>query len=72
MNNFNIMPKPDEMAQGISKNHSSPRQRREIQGPQNVDDIIKELEENDFDNMNKKSSFNVGKRGKNTLSIDLM
>ena len=72
LNNFNIMPKPDEMAQGISKNNSSPNQRREMQGPQNVDDIIKELEENDFDNMNKKSSFNVGKRGKNTLSIDLI
>ena len=72
INNFNIMPKPDEMAQGISKNNSSPNQRREMQGPQNVDDIIKELEENDFDNINKKSSFNVGKRGKNTLSIDLI
>ena len=70
MDNLNVMPKSGDKASGLGR-MSHPR--REMQGPTNVDDIIRELEENDFDNMNntKPNDFSIGKRPKKTISLDL-
>ena len=70
MNDLNVMPKSSDKASGLGR-MSQPR--REMQGPTNVDDIIRELEENDFDNMGstKPKDFSIGKRQKKTISLDL-
>lgn len=70
MDNLNVMPKSGDRAGGLGR---SSQPRREMQGPTNVDDIIRELEENDFDNMSnvKQNDFTIGKRPKKTISLDL-
>jgi hypothetical protein len=70
MDNLNVMPKSGDRASGLGR---SSQPRREMQGPTNVDDIIRELEENDFDNMSnvKQNDFTIGKRPKKTISLDL-
>ena len=70
MDNLNVMPKSGDRASGLGR---SSELRREMQGPTNVDDIIRELEENDFDNMSnvKQNDFTIGKRPKKTISLDL-
>ena len=68
INDLNVMPNSDNKVSGLGTN----KQHREMQGPTNVDDIIRELEENDFDNINpKKKNFSIGKRQQKTISIDL-
>jgi len=68
MDELNVMPKSGDKASGLGR-MSQPR--REMKGPTNVDDIIRELEENDFDNTVKQNDFSIGKRPKKTISLDL-
>lgn len=68
MDELNVMPKSGDKASGLGR-MSQPR--REMKGPTNVDDIIRELEENDFDNGVKQNNFSIGKRPKKTISLDL-
>ena len=68
--NTHIMPKMNEVASGLTKKKSPIR--KEMKGPQNVDDIIRELEENDFEENNSKKSgkFSVNKKGKTSIQLD--
>jgi predicted transcriptional regulator len=40
-----------------------------MKGPQNVDDIIRELEESDFEK-DKKGKFSINKKGKTSIQLD--
>ena len=57
----------NEVASGLTRRPSPPR--KEMKGPQNVDDIIKELEESDFEK-DKKGKFSVNKKGKTSIQLD--
>jgi len=65
--NSHIMPKINEVASGLTRRPSPPR--KEMKGPQNVDDIIRELEESDFDKSDKKK-FSINKKGKTSIQLD--
>ncbi len=65
--NSHIMPKINEVASGLTRK-LSPR-RKEMKGPQNVDDIIRELEESDFEK-DKKGKFSINKKGKTSIQLD--
>lgn len=71
MNNA-FMPQKNEMAKGLNNNYI---QKREMKGPHNVDDIIRELEESNIDlNMDNdevasKNNFFSNKNKRNIVSI---
>ena len=67
--NSHIMPKINEVASGLGRKRY-PVERKEMKGPQNVDDIIKELEENDFNDEERKGKFSVNKKGKTSIQLD--
>ena len=67
--NSHIMPKINEVASGLGRKRC-PVERKEMKGPQNVDDIIKELEENDFNDEERKGKFSVNKKGKTSIQLD--
>ena len=76
MNNA-FMPQKNEMAKGLNYENNNYKQKREMKGPHNVDDIIRELEEsnidlnvdNDNNEVASKNNFFSNKNKRNIVSI---